>query len=95
MAREVARQLSWEVTDNHTEVVECWFEVAGERWQQTCSIHEEDEPSVRLGNDVMRRLVQAGCKWRDEAELEVKAPVEPRLEGANVEYTGEGCSDRG
>ena len=89
VAREVARQLSWAVKDDDTEV-HCWLRMGDEQWQQTLKVHAEDEPSVRLGDEVMKRLILKGWKWRDVAATVEPVNGKPELCGEDVLYRGTG-----
>lgn len=85
VSRAVARQLSWEVTEDMREV-EVTVEVQGDEWQAMLAIHDDDEPSMALGEDAVRAMVVAGYKLQTEGWEHAMESVEPSVESGTVRY---------
>ena len=83
VARSIAKQLTWQVKDSD-KWVDVKVEMYGDVWRTRLYIHEDDEPSLVLGDDAIRAMVAAGyalatTDWGDQ-----QGSIQPVVEDGAV-----------
>ena len=94
VARRVLESLSWEV-EKGVEKLEVTLGMGGDEWTATVRAHEEDMPSVRLGEDAWEALQDAGWEMNPEDWETERTAYEPQMTGADMIFQGEMKLDEG